>query len=69
MRLLCPILFYGGWWLAKSQGSQSHDSDAAQVERDANMYHAGTYPVDHEERARVQAYFAELDRRRAAANN
>ena len=51
--------------LGKRQDSQSDDSDSAQVERAANMYHAGTYPVDHEERARVQAYFAELDRRRA----
>ena len=66
MRLLCPVLFYAGWHLSKRQGSQSVDQISKQA---AESYNAGTYQSDPDEKARVQAYFAELDRRRAAANN
>ncbi len=53
------------WFVAKRTGS-----DADQLNRRVvDDYHSGNWQPDPDEQARVQAYFAELDRRRSAAND
>jgi len=54
---------------ASSSNSAQHAENSRVADLQYSQWQAGTYQADPDERARVQAYFAELDRRRAAANN
>ncbi len=49
-------------------GGKRQDTDAT-GQQAAVAYHNGTLHVDPDEQARVQAYFAELDRRRSASGD
>ena len=68
-RAIGQALTLGAFFLGRHLGkNESSDSDQLN-RRVVDDYHSGNWQTDPDEQARVQAYFAELDRRRAASGD